>query len=438
VLLNRGIKQPELNVVGLDSRPKQRYFAGRTGRSAEVFDLDSVISRLKEIRGRSLADMDSMVQRFSAQASNKENTSLFFAKDAADAAGYIRRTTGSQKRIAVNRANVVRELKPLLEKNDYRLTNTYLSVAPGGDSAEKVLNHFWQLPDISRDAAFESFTVLDQGAVGGRKDYTALIGVTAAAAQDGSLCFFQHTANIGTMIDEARRLIFVVGIEKIVNTGDDGIFQTKCMGFFGLESLLLDLKVPAPSMEADLFSTLERRDVQPEIHIILLDNGRSEIAGSGFAGLLKCISCRACAKFCPTHKYFDLDTGNYPRAYLYAHLIGTNSSLGLCIGCGRCVLECPLDIDVPALVPRARARSLVHLPRKIANQLTHDAWFMMRQAGRFSPLVNGALDNRLVRTAAEKITGLQRDAWLPKAGYKTFNQRIAARPVKRIGAGSEK
>ncbi len=137
--MNRGIKQSDLNVVGLDSRPKQRYFAGRTKRFAQVFDPDSVISRLKEIRGRSLADMDSLIQRFSAQASNKENTSLFFAKDASDAAGYIRRTTGSQKVIAVNRANVIRELKPQLEKNDYRLTNTYLSAAPGGDSAEKVL-----------------------------------------------------------------------------------------------------------------------------------------------------------------------------------------------------------------------------------------------------------------------------------------------------------
>jgi L-lactate utilization protein LutB len=207
------------------------------------------------------------------------------------------------------------------------------------------------------------------------------------------------------------------------------------MGAFGLESVILDLQCPGRSRDVEALEGLPLIDLSREIHVILLDNGRSRIRrDERFSELLTCISCRACLMHCPTHEYFDPDFGSYPKQYLWSFLLGNRDSLDLCTGCGMCSARCPLDIDIPRLISAARSGDMAKWPSVMKNRLLYDAWPLMRAASAFGPLVNLALGNKLVRMALEGLSGYQKDAWVPQIRHRTFDQW--ARAHRRTGAGS--
>ena len=421
---------PDLMVVGLDSANKQRRFALSLEMRESGFDLDQILHRLRKIRKNVLLNIASLTHRFMQRASEQKGVEVFLAGDEVEAVAYIKRVCDREKPLAINRANVIRELRPRLEQDGFRLVNTYLA-RYACEEDKKVLNHYWQLPFVTEALAFESFGVEKLYLSNDRKDYTALLGVTAASAEDGAVCFLQHNMNIGTMLNEARRLVLIVGTEKIVDTRDDAFFQTRCMGFFGMESVILDMKCPGESQECAELGMLKLEDFQPDIHIILLDNDRSRIAKDApFADLLKCISCRACAKHCPTHHYFNLDTGNYPRQYIWSYLMGSHHSLDLCIGCGMCLHQCPLEIDIPRLVSLSRSAKLKGWTRKMGSRALNNPRLLMGAARLSAPMANSFLKNRLARTMLEKTIGLQREAWLPEARFQTFDQWFRSRKSK--------
>ena len=417
--------ESNLIVVGLDPRRKQRHFAALATRSAEAFNLEQVLCRLSQIRHYTLDNMDSLTRRFVHGAAEGKNVNRYVANSAAEAVAYIRQVVGPTKNLAVNRASVIDELRPVLERNGYRLIDTYLSEYSRENPIQKVLDHYWQLPMVPVESVYESFAVQRQETLNGRKDYAALLGVSAAAAEDGSICFLQHFSNIGRMLQEARTLILIVGIEKIVDSREDALFQARCMGVFGLESMILNLKEAGqPQAFTEMEGSLSS-DSPVDIQIILLDNGRSPIAKNGhFRNLLTCISCRACAKHCPMHDHFDADSGNYPKQYLWSFLRGDSALLDLCIGCGMCHEDCPLGINIPGMVSRARSGQLAKWPLFVKNRVLYDVWPFMRTASRCAPLTNRFLKNGAVRILMEKLTGFQREAWIPDLRRREFSRLV--------------
>ena len=89
---------------------------------------------------------------------------------------------------------------------------------------------------------------------------------------------------------------------------------------------------------------------EKELHIILLDNGRTEMqADPVFKEALQCIRCASCLNVCPVFQLL----GGHVYGHIYTGGIGTiltaffngfqeaGELQNLCLGCERCKRFCP-------------------------------------------------------------------------------------------------
>ena len=102
-----------------------------------------------------------------------------------------------------------------------------------------------------------------------------------------------------------------------------------------------------------------------DLHIILMDNRRSEMAADPqFKQALQCIRCASCLNVCPVFRL----VGGHVFGKIYTGGIGTILTAwfdelkksadiqSLCIQCGNCVEVCPAKIDIPGLILELRRR----------------------------------------------------------------------------------
>jgi len=117
------------------------------------------------------------------------------------------------------------------------------------------------------------------------------------------------------------------------------------------------------------FVTGPRRAGDPdgpgEYHVVLLDNGRSEILGGDFRDVLRCIRCGACQSQCPVYG----SVGGHAYGWVYGGPVGavlTPALLGIGAAhhlpdassfCGKCAEICPVRIPLPDLMRRWREAS---------------------------------------------------------------------------------
>ncbi len=149
-----------------------------------------------------------------------------------------------------------------------------------------------QLGEIS-DLVGEARAVLRE------KFLAADVGITGAnflIAETGSSVIVTNEGN-GDLTQLLPRMhIVVASIEKLVPTLEDACTILR----------VLARSATGQDMSAyTTFSTGPRRDGDPDgpdaYHVVLLDNGRSEMLGSEFHEMLRCIRCGACMNHCPVY-----------------------------------------------------------------------------------------------------------------------------------------
>jgi L-lactate dehydrogenase complex protein LldF len=112
-----------------------------------------------------------------------------------------------------------------------------------------------------------------------------------------------------------------------------------------------------------------RRSHEPdgpdELHIVLVDNGRSKVLGGEVAEILYCIRCGACLNACPVYR----EIGGHAYGSVYPGPIGsvvTPALYGVAAWsdlphasslCGACREVCPVRIDLPGLLLKLRQQS---------------------------------------------------------------------------------
>jgi L-lactate dehydrogenase complex protein LldF len=190
------------------------------------------------------------------------------------------------------------------------------------------------LAEAARQALRRKFLAAEAG----------LTGVNFAVAETGGLvvCTNEGNADLGITLPPLH--IASLGIEKLIpRAADLGVF----------------LRLLARSATGQPITTYTThvhgpRDRASELHVVLVDNGRSEVLGSEeFRRSLNCIRCGACMNTCPVyrrsggHSYGHTIPGPIGSVLAPAHDAARHASLPYaCSLCGSCDDVCPVKIDL--------------------------------------------------------------------------------------------
>jgi L-lactate dehydrogenase complex protein LldF len=211
-------------------------------------------------------------------------------------------------------------------------------------------------PEISDEVAYarrrlrESFLRADVG----------ITGVNFAVASAGAVTLVENEGNGRLCTSLPRVHIAVMGMERVVADWAE------------LDLMLALLARSASGQDLSVYTNILSGPRQPgevdgpeEMHVVVLDNGRSSVLGGQFQEALACIRCGACLNTCPVYR----QVGGHAYGSVYAGPIGAvitpllhesqprarelaeASSL-----CGACHDVCPVRIPLHDLLVRLRER----------------------------------------------------------------------------------
>jgi L-lactate dehydrogenase complex protein LldF len=267
------------------------------------------------------------------------------------------------------------------------------------------------LTDVACSHLREKFLGADAG----------ITGVNFAIAETGGIvvCTNEGNADLGTSLP--RLHIACMGIEKLIpRLRDLAVFQ----------------RLLARSTTGQPITVYSSHFHGPipggELHVVLVDNGRSRILGSNdFRRSLHCIRCSACLNTCPVFRR----SGGYSYGSTISGPIGSTLSPSrdagqfrtlpfACSLCGSCSDVCPVKIDLhnQLLVWRREIalRRLLPLSKRLAMTL---ASFVLRHTWLYETL--GKVSRWSLRTLPRwmiynRLNGWGRQRELPPIPKRSF------------------
>ena len=179
-------------------------------------------------------------------------------------------------------------------------------------------------------------------------------GCNFAIAETGTVCIVTNEGNGRMTTSMPRVYVAVLGIEKLVPTVEDAFlqYQALCRSSTGQQCSVYLSMTSGPRREGDV-------EGPEEFHVVLLDNGRSDMLAKGYGEALMCLRCGACLNVCPVFR----EIGGHAYGSTYSGPIGavispllhndvTNAeklphASTLCCACRD---ACPVIIDLPRLL----------------------------------------------------------------------------------------
>ena len=272
-----------------------------------------------------------------------------------------------------------------------------------------------------------------------------LSGVNFAIAETGTLCLVENEGN-GRMCTTVPPVhIAVMGLEKVIEKLADIPPLLRLLIGSATGQLITTYvnMITSPRKDGE-------KDGPQEVHLIILDNGRSEIlADPELRQTFQCIRCGTCLNHCPVYTRI----GGHAYGFVYpgpigkiltpqveglkkAGILATASSL-----CEACAEVCPVKIPIPQLLRRLRNESYSSdtlctvkecgCQHNLIDSLTWKGWELMNTHPRFN-----AIGQKIMGVLGSKIPPLgplkqwNRYRTLPRFARKSLHQLVEEQGVE--------
>ena len=365
------------------SNAVQRQYLGRQLRMNDLPDPDGLREVAGQIKQHALDHLDYYLKQFIENV-ERNGGHVYMAADANEARRIILdiATKTSAKRVIKSKSMVSEEidLAHALELAGLDVVETDLGefivqishdkpshlVAPivhlNKEQVAKMFSEYFGTPYNcdpqaltmqARDYLRDKFRKADFGMTGGN----------FLVADKGLLACVENEGNQRQSVTTPRVLVSLVGIEKVIPRMTD------------LAVMLKLLSRSATGQPITIYTNIYggprgagEKDGPEEFHLVLIDNGRTEILQSEeYRETLRCIRCGACLNACPIyrkiggHAYGSVYPG--PIGALITPLfkgLGNYKDLPQASSlCGACYEACPVKINIP--------KHLINLRRDIVN-----------------------------------------------------------------------
>ncbi len=246
-------------------------------------------------------------------------------------------------------------VRPIIHKNRREIARTF------------------QAAGIAEDYNDDPETITRRARVFLREKYmqaqAVITGGNFISAESGRVVLVTNEGNSRFGMAPSKLHIALIGIEKIVPTDRDlGVFLNLLGRSATGQQLTVYTEFIAGPKDASQPSGPE------EMHVVLMNNGRTDVLASNCREILRCIRCSACQNVCPVYRQasghaYRSPYGGPIGAVLSPLLFGDRfpaladlpkaSSL-----CGACHEVCPVDIPIPDLLLRLRDKAKrAHIPQ---------------------------------------------------------------------------
>ena len=274
-----------------------------------------------DIREHTLDHLDFYLDQFISQA-QKAGAVLHFAQDAAEA-NTIAKNIFAEKnaKTAVKSKSMVTEeigLNEVLEEMGVEIVETdlgeYLLQIDDADKPSHIVvpalhkgrarfrELLAQKKGYTGDEAPENMTRFVRGVL--REAFLkADIGITGCnfgVAESGTVVLVTNEGNGRFVTTLPKTQVVFMGLERVVPT------------FADLDILLSLLARSAVGSRATVYTTMLTGPAAPqdvdgpeELHIIIVDNGRSRVLAGPFCAMLRCIRCGTCMLECPAYRHIS-------------------------------------------------------------------------------------------------------------------------------------
>ena len=436
-----------------------RFAGGRVTALAGLHDADELRAAARAVR----ADViDHWAEILGELADNvmAGGGHVCWAGDAAEATAYVVDVAGriGARNVVKSKSMVTEEidLNHALEERGCRVTETDLGewiIQLAAEHPSHIL-----VPAVHRDrhqiaevfdrragrpdgpADPEVLTAFARGALRGRflEADLGITGVNFAVAETGSLVLVTNEGN-GRLVSAVPRVhIAVMGAERVLRTWDQLDLMLNLLARSGTGQPLSAYTsiTTGPRREGEV-------DGPDELHLVIVDNGRSRMAGTDMAEMLNCIRCGACLNVCPVYR----QTGGHAYGWVYPGPMGAvltpllaargpddaraaeaSSASTLC---GACMEACPVEIPLQDLLLGLRRRKAANASAR--DRLVWQAWAAAwRRPGPYRESNRLALRSRRLLPLVRHLPAGRR--WiegrtLPTLPTRTFTERWEAGDV---------
>lgn len=359
----------------------RRFSDHRRQAVAEFAPMDDLRDRARQIRLHTLANLDRYLRRF-ADALESAGGNVFFAADAKEANDYVVRLAQARdvQSIVKSKSMLTEEihLNDALESAGIEVVETDLGeliVQLSGDRPSHIIAPVLhktrfevgrlfeerlgvpytddpiELNAIARRHLRHIFLTADMG----------ISGVNVAVAETGSICTVTNEGN-GRLSTTAPGIhVAILGAERIVPSIGD------------MSVMLEVLARSATGQKLSVYTNVvtgPRRPGEPdgpdELHVVIVDNGRSKVLEGESSEILACIRCGACLNVCPVYR----TVGGHAYGSVYPGPVGSVLTPALfdleewadlpyaSTLCGACLEVCPVRIDIPSLLLERRRMAI--------------------------------------------------------------------------------